>query len=454
MEYKVNERYFERVLEIMNETEDMGKDEAQIMRYIATHIGTSIEEGMRFSLSGNLSDIEKGAGDAGVVLDMTYETIGNIIPAIVALAFSLKRGGQNNQKISEQIMKYLATYLTLMAVNNHRARIQVNKRGGKRGEKAPDLWINQYYLRINNKRDSDFLPAAIMGIVQTPGNIEDGLAFDFNPLIESYKRITGVDLTEYGFGSLLVDFDKEEYVTRKKRLPAENDKKTEDDVPASEKKSVELKLGTEAAMEILQLSQMSQEEMEKYNSNHAGDPVATVKGVLGLYAGELIIASDEAGAPLDLSYESLNNISAAMAMLYTKQHNWGYEDQRNKVVTCKSLAAYINLMIINLFDDCSIDVESFDYKGESPDLWVDQIRLRLGDEDDSDMLPYIWEGANRVPLQLDNGFMIDITPLVNGYMKLTGENLAEEGLSNMIITYGPPSDEIKEFLQSVSNRQS
>ena len=219
-----------------------------------------------------------------------------------------------------------------------------------------------------------------------------------------------------------------------------------------------LQIHTETALEIIKLGQMSRIEMMKYNKEHADDCLALVKGIIGLYAGELITAAEEAKVALDLSYETIKNIPAALTMLYTKQHRWGYDDQRNKRVTCRTLAAYINLLIINNFDMDNIEAYSMAFaniKGETkPDLWADQMVLKFDNQKGSDMLPYVWKGANTVPLKLDNGFMIDITPLVEGYKKLTGDNLVDEGLNNMIITYGPPSDEIKEFLQSVKNQQS
>ena len=131
-----------------------------------------------------------------------------------------------------------------------------------------------------------------------------------------------------------------------------------------------------------------------------------------------------------------------------------YNNQRNKIVTCRTLAAYMNLLIINCFELENIEAFSrtlTNIRGTSkPDLWADHMVLKLDNQRNSDMLPYVWAGANLVPLELDNGFMIDITPLVEGYESVTGDNLADEGLINMIITYGPPSEDVKEFLKSLS----
>ena len=218
-----------------------------------------------------------------------------------------------------------------------------------------------------------------------------------------------------------------------------------------------LQIHTDVALEIIKLGEMSQDETRKYTKEHENDCLAQIKSIIGLYAGELITSAEEAGVLLDLSYETIKNIPAALTMLYNKQHKWGYDDQRNKRATCRTLAAYIDLLIINHFDMDSIEAYSVAFtnmKGDiRPELWADHMVLIFDNQNNSDMLPFVWEGANRAPIKPDNGFMIDITPLAEGYKNLTGDNLVDHGLANMIVTYGPPSDELKEFLESIDKRQ-
>jgi len=206
MDYTINERYFERVVEIKTATDDLNEEKAA--QYLIS-ITNSEDDIIRGIFAGYLHAMESGAQIANVLLDMTYETLPNIIPATTALAYLQKKQGYDNQENAELTMKTLAAYLTLMAVNNHRAKIQVNKRASRRREEAPDLWSYIYYLRINNKRDSDFLPPAIEGINATPVEVANGFTVDVGPLIGAYKRITGVDLEDYGFSNLIIDFDDE-----------------------------------------------------------------------------------------------------------------------------------------------------------------------------------------------------------------------------------------------------
>ena len=208
MEYKVNERYFEKVLEIKNETPALGQDMQAMRSYLSSHVNND-EDSMKFILAGYLDALEEAAELASVELDMTYDTIDNLMPAVIALA-NIQHRSENykdDRHNAEVTMKTLATYLTLMAVNNHRAKIGVNKKGNSRGEERPDLWSDRYYLRINNKRDSDFLPYAIAGINATPSEVENGFTTDINPLIGAYLRVTGVNLVDYGFANLVITFD-------------------------------------------------------------------------------------------------------------------------------------------------------------------------------------------------------------------------------------------------------
>ena len=83
--------------------------------------------------------MEDGAGLASVDLDMTYETAKNIMPSVIALANLQSKNGYDNQRNAEITMKTLAVYLTIMAVNNHNAKIKVGKKGCSRSSEGPDL---------------------------------------------------------------------------------------------------------------------------------------------------------------------------------------------------------------------------------------------------------------------------------------------------------------------------
>jgi hypothetical protein len=74
------------------------------------------------------------------------------------------------------------------------------------------------------------------------------------------------------------------------------------------------------------------------------------------------------------------------------------------------------------------------------------------------MLPFVWKGASTPEEKADAksgegsgkkpeyGFTIDITPLVEGYKKLTGGKLTDEGLTNMVLKHDAPEDAGKKLI--------
>ena len=198
-----------------------------------------------------------------------------------------------------------------------------------------------------------------------------------------------------------------------------------------------LQIFTDDALEIVKLGEMGPEEMVKYQREHSDDLVATVKAIIGSYAGEMILAASAVGVTLDLSYDTIKNIPASLSVLYKKQHLEGFIDSRNKIITCRTLAAYMTLLIINNFDDVGIDANVYaNRKNEiRPEMWADRIVLKIDKKKNSDLLPYVWEGANMSKEELDNGFEIKIGPLVDEYKDLTGDDLTEEGLTDMTLIH-------------------
>ena len=200
---------------------------------------------------------------------------------------------------------------------------------------------------------------------------------------------------------------------------------------------MDLMIYTDDALEMIKLGQMTQKQTMDYFREHSKDDVAQVKAIIGAYVAELIVAADEADVKLDLSYETIKNIPDALNALYDKQHKAGFQDARNKEVTCRALAAYMDLLIINNFDDCNIDVRRYPKKDNeaTPERWTGFLSLVLDKKKNSDMLPFIWKGANMSDKEVARGFFIDIQPLVDGYKKLTGGKLTDEGLTDITLQY-------------------
>ena len=202
---------------------------------------------------------------------------------------------------------------------------------------------------------------------------------------------------------------------------------------------MDLMIYSDDALEIIKLGQMTQKQTLDYYKENSKNDVAQIKAIIGAYAAELIIAADESEVLLDLTYDTIKNIPDALAALYKSQHEAGMPDPRNKEATCRSLAAYIDLLIINNFDECSIDARRYPSKDNEarPDRWTGFLSLILDGKKNSDMLPFVWQGANSSEEKMEHGFILDIGPLVDGYKKLTGGKLTDEGLTNMTLKYEP-----------------
>lgn len=223
---------------------------------------------------------------------------------------------------------------------------------------------------------------------------------------------------------------------------------------------MDLMIYSDDALEIIKLGQMTQKETMEYYKKNSKDDVAQIKAIIGAYAAELIAAADEEKISLDLTYDTIKNLPKALQVLYQKQYEAGMSDPRNKEAACRSLAAYINLMIINNFDECSIDARRYPAKDNyaRPDRWTGFLTLVLDGQKNSDMLPFVWQGANpdeekpdmKLELKSDlklelkpgkenetpgRGFVLDIKPLVDGYKKLTGGKLTDEGLTDITLDH-------------------
>ena len=135
---------------------------------------------------------------------------------------------------------------------------------------------------------------------------------------------------------------------------------------------MDLMIYSDDALDIIKLGEMDQRKTMDYFKEHAKDDKAQVKAIIGAYAAELIIAADEDDIKLNLSYDTIKNIPDALESLYQKQYKLGLKDQRNKELTVRALAAYINLLVINNFEDVSIDARRYPNNKENearPDRW-------------------------------------------------------------------------------------
>lgn len=144
----------------------------------------------------------------GVEIDLTYATAKNIGPGLLAL-FSCQKKHYEHSKNVDIVAKTLAAVLSYLAINEHNCWFRTTSylaqvKAGKT-PKQP-LWAGVFSIAVGRKNTYiDLLPcckaAAIPGTILIP----DGLTLQIAPVVAEYKKLTGVDLTEYVFANLFVN---------------------------------------------------------------------------------------------------------------------------------------------------------------------------------------------------------------------------------------------------------
>jgi len=103
----------------------------------------------------------------------------------------------------------LAAVLSYLAINEHNcwfrttsylAQVQAGK-----APKQP-LWAGVFSIAVGRKNKYiDVLPCCKAAVIPGTILIPDGLTLQIAPVVAEYKRLTGVDLTEYGAANVFVN---------------------------------------------------------------------------------------------------------------------------------------------------------------------------------------------------------------------------------------------------------
>lgn len=204
MVYTVNTDYIKAVLDIIKEDKAFSGNPKEFQEHVRKYFINS-DSTMKKILSGYLQAMEEAADTSNTQLDLTYDTVKNIPIAVSSLAFIQQRDGYDINRNKSVTAKTLAAYLTLLAINNHDIKLDIEQFANKRNESRPQYWADTYSLRLNFKKKSDFLLAAIEGIKEAPIIVDNGFMIDVDPIISAYKRVTNVDLSEYGLSQIVVN---------------------------------------------------------------------------------------------------------------------------------------------------------------------------------------------------------------------------------------------------------
>ena len=139
--------------------------------------------------------------EVNLKLDLTYGTIENL-PGAIAYEFMVgMNSGYSSAENIEIAEKTIATYLTLVAMNEHKLTYTVKV--GEFDAKNPSKNFTGISVMVNNiLAQYDFLDAA-HGCLQYKANEITVLVSD---VCIAYKNLTGVDLKEIGLDDMQAEF--------------------------------------------------------------------------------------------------------------------------------------------------------------------------------------------------------------------------------------------------------
>ena len=143
-----------------------------------------------------------------IEFDLTYKTIKNLGVGLAAL-YQVQKKNYDQPKNTDIIAKTLASVLSYLAINEHSCWFRTTSclaqvKAGK-APKQP-LWADVLSIAVGRKNKYvDFLAtakgSAIPGSVMSP----NGLSIQPATIIAEYKKLTGVDLAEYGIASTFMN---------------------------------------------------------------------------------------------------------------------------------------------------------------------------------------------------------------------------------------------------------
>ena len=159
-------------------------------------------------LYGYLDSFLEICENGKVEFDLTYNTIKNLGTGL-AMLYQVQKKSYNQQKNVDIIAKTLAAVLSYLAINEHgcwfRASSYLAQVKAGKAPKQP-LWADVLSISVGRKNKyMDLLAAAKESVI--PGSVmsPNGLSIQPATIIAEYKKLTGVDLAEYGIANVFMN---------------------------------------------------------------------------------------------------------------------------------------------------------------------------------------------------------------------------------------------------------
>ena len=175
----------------------------QSARDLPLELKAWIAEHPEISLYDFFETLTGVAQGSGIPLDLTYRTVHFLPVAMETLYGFQKKNGAQDLKTLQSMPKYLAAYLTILAMNEHNCWFKI--KSFPQGRQGLPLWSDRYSIMTGKKRSLDLLPACTEALTFGTLLSKNGFTLRMEPVVDAYREITGVDLSELGLQNLYVN---------------------------------------------------------------------------------------------------------------------------------------------------------------------------------------------------------------------------------------------------------
>jgi hypothetical protein len=161
----------------------------------------------------------------------------------------------------------------------------------------------------------------------------------------------------------------------------------------------------------------------KYKDNNE-----VANGILFGYLDFIIELSESSKIKLDLTYDSVKNLMVGLGLSFNNYYsNRGKEKAIENMI--KVFASYLTLLCINM-NNARLKVNRVNRATSSTKhLWAEALSIKV---DGVDFLPVCWQSVEDNALEVEDSIVLDVTQPIIMYKEITGIDLSEYGLSNLV----------------------
>lgn len=132
---------------------------------------------------------------------------------------------------------------------------------------------------------------------------------------------------------------------------------------------------------------------------------------------------------IDFTYDTIGKLPYSLISLYQLQKENGYSRERNAVAIGKTIGAVMYGLAMNEHG-YALTVE----KGKKGPLWADLFNIYIAGLQKVDFLVPALQTVNSSLIVMQKGLSVNMSPVIRAYQMVTGIDLAEYGLANIMIS--------------------